>query len=421
MSVSEIPNYKALADAHLAQIQATGTEPYHPGSVDRDMIRAALGSFLGETSEVDDFRYLVNKVNYYAALDLESDSEPLTLKNSGYIDAVQAINKHRLGFIDLGVDDSVIDKAIKNLAYLVKKAEIQVGAIDADQAWLYVEQDLAQLPLWFRMEVFALHQYHNASGGVDTVVRMTENPDFAQSNSGDELFPGRITLEDHDVVHLLTSQNQSMYNEAVTIGITMGSTGHMTPQKTAAYLYMAQNWYKKSYRFKPKDALPFWYAVQIADKATEEGLKDLSRYPYAHYDNCYLSQLREDTGVTPELFLGTKVATDAVLKVLQIDGATVRLVDLEIHKQVERIISSDIPEGDKTSKIEALLKDASFEFCDDSGAVLFSPDELDSLTKSSLDDLVSAVRQKVQLIEASPRGVQSGTLIPRVVTIDRAA
>ena len=193
---------------------------------------------------------------------------------------------------------------------------------------------------------------------IDPIVRLTENPDLADLDTNN-LFPGRIGLDDHDGIHILTSRGQKMSDEAWTIAVTMGSTGDMDTHKIGAYLYMAQNFYGDNYKFSPQQALNFWYATQVGDHlAKTEGLNDLSQFKTNENQNKSIATIREEQNIPHDLYLWTREATEVFRSCQEIQGLTTS-VNPELHEQVSAAIESQNYE-----EVLSLLEKAEFKFLD---------------------------------------------------------
>lgn len=112
------------------------------------------------------------------------------------------------------------------------------------------------LPLWqgevtLREGMRRLTAIGNDAGEVPFLVKIMENPAFDVPPLS--IFRGRVTLEQHDCVHLLLGRGTTLYDEAFTIGFTMGSSKSMSTAATRWFAAVAGRWYPRPYRF-PKAA-----------------------------------------------------------------------------------------------------------------------------------------------------------------------
>lgn len=114
--------------------------------------------------------------------------------------------------------------------------------------------------------------YDTLPGAIATeipwIVRLLENPHSRWS------FPGAITLEDHDVVHILLGRGLDPHDEAFVIGFTMGHDprsfrfGNLYAKliKTT-FLFLARHFYPKVYRWDRDEELVFKRAFWEGRKA----------------------------------------------------------------------------------------------------------------------------------------------------------
>jgi len=62
----------------------------------------------------------------------------------------------------------------------------------------------------------------NSQDEVPLIVRLAENPEYHFSGLG--FFKGRVTLEQHDDIHIILGRGLTLMDEAFVLGFTMGST-----------------------------------------------------------------------------------------------------------------------------------------------------------------------------------------------------
>lgn len=108
------------------------------------------------------------------------------------------------------------------------------------------------LPLWegdvtLREGMRRLLAIGNLQSEVPFLVKILENPAFDVPPLS--IFRGRVTLEQHDCIHLLLGRGTTLYDEAFTIGFTMGSTKEMSTTATRMFLAISSRYYPKPYRF----------------------------------------------------------------------------------------------------------------------------------------------------------------------------
>jgi hypothetical protein len=101
----------------------------------------------------------------------------------------------------------------------------------------------------------------NTQEEVPFIVRLTENPDFHFSGLG--FFKGRVTLRQHDYIHIVLGRGLTLMDEAFVIGFTMGSTDRVSTQEANLFSFINQVLYPKPYRFTPEGTQVFKDAVAL--------------------------------------------------------------------------------------------------------------------------------------------------------------
>ena len=110
----------------------------------------------------------------------------------------------------------------------------------------------------------------NPQSEVPWIVRIMENPVFDVAPLS--MFRGRVTLEQHDCIHLLLGRGTTLMDEAFTIGFTMGSTKRMSTAALELFGKVAGRLYPKAYRFPPAAVRVFHDAVHLASISGCESL-----------------------------------------------------------------------------------------------------------------------------------------------------
>src|SRR5258708_25759312 len=101
----------------------------------------------------------------------------------------------------------------------------------------------------------------NAQDEVPLIVRLAENPKYNFSGLG--FFKGRVTLEQHDFIHILLGRGLTLMDEAFVIGFTMGSTDRCSTHEANLFSFVNQILYPKPYRFTPEGTQVFKDAVAL--------------------------------------------------------------------------------------------------------------------------------------------------------------
>ncbi len=115
-----------------------------------------------------------------------------------------------------------------------------------------------------------LMEIGNSQEEVPLIVRLMENPAFDLPPLS--MFRGRVSLEQHDCIHLLLGRGTTLMDEAFTIGFTMGSTKRMSTSATDLFAKVAERIYPKAYRFPPAASRVFRDAVHLASISDCRGL-----------------------------------------------------------------------------------------------------------------------------------------------------
>jgi len=102
----------------------------------------------------------------------------------------------------------------------------------------------------------------NSQDDVPLIVKLTENPKFHFGGFG--FFKGRVTLEQHDYIHILLGRGLTLMDEAFVLGFTMGSTDRVSSHEQSLFGFINQVLYPKPYRFKEDGMKVFKDAVALA-------------------------------------------------------------------------------------------------------------------------------------------------------------
>lgn len=101
----------------------------------------------------------------------------------------------------------------------------------------------------------------NAASEVPLIVRLTENPEFHLGGLG--FFKGRVTLEQHDCIHILLGRGARLMDEAFVIGFTMGSTDRVSSSESRIFEFISSKLYPEAYRFDDDQLRVFRDAVAL--------------------------------------------------------------------------------------------------------------------------------------------------------------
>jgi hypothetical protein len=126
---------------------------------------------------------------------------------------------------------------------------------------------------------------------VPFLVWLLENPNSPLG------FPGKITLYNHDCLHLLLGRNISSQDEAFVIGFTMGNDLKTCWIHIAIFKIFARFFYPSPYKFSPLDIkvfdLGFTYGRRVK-------VKQINHINFENYGNETIAALREHLGINME-------------------------------------------------------------------------------------------------------------------------
>lgn len=101
----------------------------------------------------------------------------------------------------------------------------------------------------------------NPPTDVPLIVRLAENPEFHFLGIG--FFKGRVTLRQHDYIHIVLGRGLTLIDEAFVIGFTMGSSNRVSTQEKEIFSFIASTLYPKPYRFTKDGTQVFKDAVHM--------------------------------------------------------------------------------------------------------------------------------------------------------------
>jgi len=124
---------------------------------------------------------------------------------------------------------------------------------------------------------------------VPLMIRLIENPDFNFLN----LFPGRVSLSNHDCIHVILGRGLLPKDEAFVIGYTMGSTKKMTKFKKWLFLFFVKHLYPKTYSFTNEEVETYNYGLIAGTKCPT----DLSKANFRWWGGWTIHDIRRKLGV----------------------------------------------------------------------------------------------------------------------------
>lgn len=127
-------------------------------------------------------------------------------------------------------------------------------------------------------------------------MKIMENPafDFAPFS----MFKGRVSLLQHDCIHLLLGRGTTLIDEAFTIGFTMGSSHEMSTMAARLFGYVAGHWYPRAYRFPDAAQRVYKDAMHLGMISNCVPLEEVDYEPLLHLT---LAEVRAHLGVETDL------------------------------------------------------------------------------------------------------------------------
>lgn len=155
---------------------------------------------------------------------------------------------------------------------------------------------LSQREITLRAALAQLESIGNSDSDVPWIVRIMENPSFGFPPFS--VFKGRVSLLQHDCIHLLLGRGTTLIDEAFTIGFTMGSSNAMSSTAASLFGFIAGHWYPKAYRFPEHAQRVYEDAVHLG---MISGCTPLEEVDYEPLMERSLGEIRRDLGLEIEL------------------------------------------------------------------------------------------------------------------------
>lgn len=121
---------------------------------------------------------------------------------------------------------------------------------------------LAETRMTLREAYATLLAVGNAQTEVPLMVRLVENPEYHFGGLG--FFKGRVTLEQHDYIHIVLGRGTTMIDEAFTIGFTMGSTDKVSSIEAGLFAWISSTLYPTPYRLNERHTRVLRDAMAVA-------------------------------------------------------------------------------------------------------------------------------------------------------------
>ncbi len=136
----------------------------------------------------------------------------------------------------------------------------------------------------------------NSQDEVPLIVKLTENPKFHFGGFG--FFKGRVTLEQHDYIHILLGRGLTLIDEAFVLGFTMGSTDRVSTREQSLFGFINKVLYPRPYRFREGGMKVFRDAVALAYVSDCLPLEEVDFEPLLDFP---LRKVRQEVGLEVDL------------------------------------------------------------------------------------------------------------------------
>ena len=132
-----------------------------------------------------------------------------------------------------------------------------------------------------RMESFKLDK-----NDVPFIIRLFENPKY-------KVLPGAVTLDSHDIIHVLLGRGLLPKDEAFVIGFTMGAA-HVSAIQKSIFKFISRFLYPDGYRFTTQDLNIFENGICCAEIMD---CSDISKVDLTQYISYTIENTRKELGI----------------------------------------------------------------------------------------------------------------------------
>ena len=132
-----------------------------------------------------------------------------------------------------------------------------------------------------RMETFKLDK-----NDIPFIIQLFENPKY-------KLLSGAVTLDSHDIIHVLLGRGLLPKDEAFVIGFTMGAA-HVSAIQKRIFKFVSKFLYPDGYRFVAQDLNIFENGIRCAEIM---GCSDISKVDLTQYTGYTIENARKELGI----------------------------------------------------------------------------------------------------------------------------
>ncbi len=143
------------------------------------------------------------------------------------------------------------------------------------------------------LQDFCLDQQEN----IPWIIKLIENPVSPIA------LPGKISLYNHDCLHILLDRKVSSSDEAFVIGFTMGNDPNTRPWHLKIFKFFSSYLYPHPYKFAPQD----FYALDLGFKYGKSLPARFNRIDFGKYKDVSIGFLRQILGINEEYLFKLKL------------------------------------------------------------------------------------------------------------------
>lgn len=128
----------------------------------------------------------------------------------------------------------------------------------------------------------------SSASDIPFLVWLLENPDSPLA------LPGKISLKDHDCLHLLLNRGFSLEDEAFIIGFTMGNDTKTNKFHLLIFQLLSMNFYPQEFRFKPEHMGAFNSGFLLGKSIK---IKNINSFNFSRCYSKTIAQTRVELGL----------------------------------------------------------------------------------------------------------------------------
>ena len=138
-----------------------------------------------------------------------------------------------------------------------------------------------------RQALNTMDSFKLSQDDVPFIIRLFENPKY-------NLLPGAVTLQNHDIIHVLLSRGLLVKDEAFVIGFTMGTARRLNVLNKAIFKFVTRYLYPAGYKFYTDEFEIFEQGIRCAKKM---GCKSFARMDLTKYLDYTIENARNELGI----------------------------------------------------------------------------------------------------------------------------